>query len=515
MKVSIRMKFFAAICATSFVFVSVLAALNLFFYDDYYLFERQRELEDIYREVNKVYQGDVNAVADDLLELENNSGVRLSIMSADLKSRYDSTLAQLRPQIGYSIWGIPYPYYKVNREQLGEFEENARQIHDVLAKASASEMKSRGFTFVTTETDDKKDDKGFLCLVGLVSEDTEYLIARMPFTFMTQNSTFNSFFLMIASLLTLLICLTIGYVISRQFTRPLIQMGEVADSMARLDFSKKYEGTGLDEIGNLGRSINLLSEHLEEAISELKQSNKQLEEEIKEKEKIDAMRREFIVNASHELKTPIALIQGYAEGLRLGVAENAEDREYYCETIADEAGRMNTLVMQLLNLSKLELGRESTELNELDLNELFDTAVRKTEVLWSEKHQQIDLGVVNARMISDENLISQVIMNYLTNAIRYAPEGGKIRLYAAEEPDKAVTFTVWNEGEGLAEDELQKIWEKFYRTDKARSRESGGTGIGLSIVKAIAETLHAYCGAENRDNGIAFWFRVPKDVQQD
>ena len=150
MKVSIRMKFFAAICATSFVFVSVLAALNLFFYDDYYLFERQRELEDIYREVNKVYQGDVNAVADDLLELENNSGVRLSIMSADLKSRYDSTLAQLRPQIGYSIWGIPYPYYKVNREQLGEFEENARQIHDVLAKASASEMKSRGFTFVTT-----------------------------------------------------------------------------------------------------------------------------------------------------------------------------------------------------------------------------------------------------------------------------------------------------------------------------------------------------------------------------
>ena len=260
---------------------------------------------------------------------------------------------------------------------------------------------------------------------------------------------------------------------------------------------------------------NLLSEHLEEAISELKQSNKQLEEEIKEKEKIDAMRREFIVNASHELKTPIALIQGYAEGLRLGVAENAEDREYYCETIADEAGRMNTLVMQLLNLSKLELGRESTELNELDLNELFDTAVRKTEVLWSEKRQQIDLGVVNARMISDENLISQVIMNYLTNAIRYAPEGGKIRLYAAEEPDKAVTFTVWNEGEGLAEDELQKIWEKFYRTDKARSRESGGTGIGLSIVKAIAETLHAYCGAENRDNGIAFWFRVPKDVQQD
>lgn len=172
---------------------------------------------------------------------------------------------------------------------------------------------------------------------------------------------------------------------------------------------------------------------------------------------------------------------------------------------------MNTLVMQLLKLSKLELGRESTDLSELELSDLCESAVRKTEVLWSEKKQNIDTSGVKARIISDENLFSQVIMNYLTNAIRYAPDGGQIRLYTVEEPDGAVTFTVWNEGEGLAEDELQKIWEKFYRTDKARSRESGGTGIGLSIVKAIAETLHAYCGAENQDSGISFWFRVPKE----
>ena len=221
------------------------------------------------------------------------------------------------------------------------------------------------------------------------------------------------------------------------------------------------------------------------------------------------MRREFIVNASHELKTPIALIQGYAEGLRLGVADNAEDRAYYCETIADEAGRMNTLVMQMLRLSKLELGRESPDLTELEVNELFTEAVRKTEVLWSAKGQQIELEPTKVRVVSDENLLSQVVMNYLTNAVRYAPDGGRILLYAAQEPDGGVTLAVWNEGEALAEEELQKIWEKFYRTDKARSRESGGSGIGLSIVKAIAETLHASCGAENRDGGIVFWFRIP------
>lgn len=514
MKVSIRMKFFAAICATSFVFVSVLAALNIFFYDDYYLFERQKELAGIYQTVNKLYSGDVNVIADDLIELENNSGIRLSIVSADLKSLYDSTLAELKPEIGFSIFGTPYPYYRVNREQWGEFTESARQIREVLANADTDELRTHHYTFVTTKSSEK-EDKGFLCLVGQVNDGTEYLVARMPFTFMNQNSTFNSFFLMIASVFTLLLCLVIGYFISRQFTRPLIQMGDIAESIARLDFSKKYEGRSLDEVGDLGRSINLLSERLEAAICELQRSNTQLAEEIRQKERIDAMRREFIVNASHELKTPIALIQGYAEGLRLGVADNVEDRAYYCEIIADEAGRMNTLVMQLLRLSKLELGRESTDYSELELNELCTEAIRKTEVLWRERRQQIHLEEGEVRVISDENLLSQVVMNYLTNAIRYAPEGGQIRLYAAEEPGGAVTFTVWNEGEAIEEEELQKIWEKFYRTDKARSRESGGTGIGLSIVKAIAETLHASCGAENRDGGIAFWFRIPKFVPED
>lgn len=507
MKVSIRMKFFSAICATSLVFVGVLAALNLFFYDDYYLFERQKELTNIYQEVDSLYDGDVNSIADELIELENNSGVRLSIMSADLKSRFDSTLAQLTPEVGFSFFGTPF--YRVNHKQLGELTENTRQIHEVLASADTEELASRHFTYVTTKSD-AEDEKGYLSLVGLVNGGTEYLVARMPFTFMDQNSSFNSFFLMIASIFTLCLCLAIGYVISRQFTRPLIQMGDIAESIARLDFSKKYEGKSLDEVGDLGRSINLLSEHLEAAISELQRSNAQLAEEIREKEKIDAMRREFIVNASHELKTPIALIQGYAEGLRLGVADNVEDRAYYCEIIADEAGRMNTLVMQLLRLSKLELGRESTDLSELDIQELCADAVRKTEVLWSEKRQGIRMEETAVRVVSDENLFSQVIMNYLSNAIRYCPEGGRIVLYAAEEPDGAVTFTVWNEGEALEEEELQKVWEKFYRTDKARSRESGGTGIGLSIVKAIAETLHASCGAENRDDGIAFWFRMPK-----
>lgn len=506
MKLSIRTKFFAAICATSLVFVGVLSALNLFFYDDYYMYEREKALADIYQQVNRIYDGDVKTVYNDLLEIENNAGVRLSIVDEELRSEYDSAFSQMTPKVEYSIFGVPT--FTFDKKQLGELYQNAKQIDQILSNVDKDELASRKYTYVTTNNEE--DEKGFLCLVGQLSGGAEYLIARMPFTFLKENSSFNSIFLIITSLLTLLVCIVMGYFISRQFTRPLIQIGEVADSMAKLDFSKKYVGKSQDEVGELGRSINLLSEHLEEAISELQRSNSQLAEEIREKEKIDAMRREFIVNASHELKTPIALIQGYAEGLRLGVADNAEDRAYYCETIADEAGRMNTLVMQLLNLSKLELGREVADLSEVELYDLCEDAVRKTAVLREEKGQSIVYQDARAKVVSDENLLSQVVMNYLTNAIRYTPAGGNIELHAVTEPDGAVTFTVWNEGEGLAEEELQKIWEKFYRTDKARSRESGGTGIGLSIVKAIAETLHASCGAENRDGGIAFWFRIPK-----
>ena len=168
-------------------------------------------------------------------------------------------------------------------------------------------------------------------------------------------------FLLIAGGCALLICLGCGYVISRQFTRPCIQMAGLADRMSELDFSMQYTGKGDgDEIDQLGQSLNRLSAYLEQSIGELKESNDQLAQEIEEKERIDNMRQEFIVNVSHELKTPIALIQGYAEGLTAGVADDPEDRKFYCDTIADEADHLHKLVMPLLSLSRLEPGAEHT-----------------------------------------------------------------------------------------------------------------------------------------------------------
>ena len=216
----------------------------------------------------------------------------------------------------------------------------------------------------------------------------------------------------------------------------------------------------------------------------------------------------FFQNASHELKTPIALIQGYAEGLTAGVADDPEDRKFYCDTIADEAGHMNRLVMQLLSLSKLELGAEQTFYEEIDLHEMCRDAVQKTAVLCESKNLSVDCADTHITVRTDSGLLEQVLMNYLSNAIRYTAEGGSIVISAVRNGGRT-RLTVFNAGEGLPEDELPKIWEKFYRTDRARTREAGGTGIGLSLVRAIADTLHGDCGAENVPGGIAFWFDIP------
>ena len=336
----------------------------------------------------------------------------------------------------------------------------------------------------------------------------------MPYAYIEQNSSLNLLFLVIAGGCALLICLVIAYLISRQFTRPLIAMSALADRMSELDFSTKYEGSENDEIGRLGQSLNRLSAYLEQTISELKQSNEQLAQEIREKERVDNMRREFIVNVSHELKTPIALIQGYAEGLTAGVADDPEDRKYYCDTIADEADHMNKLVMQLLSLSRLELGAEQTYTEDVDLHALCAEAVRKTTVLCESRGLTVDYADTHVTVRTDGDLLDQVLMNYLSNAIRYTVDGGQIRISAAR-ADGRVRLTVFNQGDGLPEEELPKIWEKFYRTDRARTRAAGGTGIGLSLVRAIADTLHGSCGARNVEGGIEFWFELPETAEPD
>lgn len=503
MKVSVKVKFFAAICAIALAFIGILMVLNLFFYDDYYLSQRQRSLTDFYQQMDVAYSGDITDVAALLDRSENADGVRLAIVASNGTVIYDTIMREQLADTNqlFSNAGRENLFYGLSLTQTA------------LRNVDAAQLDSVGSAFVNVFDPARQEE--YLCLVGKLNGNTEYLVARVPFSYMEENSAFNTTFLLIAGGFTLLICIFLAFLFARHFTQPLIEISGVANAMSEMDFSKKYEGRSRDEFGQLGQSINRLSEHLEQAIGELQRSNEQLAREVCEKERIDSMRREFIVNVSHELKTPIALIQGYAEGLREGVAVSAEDCAYYCETIEGEAVRMNHLVMQLLSLSKLELGRETPAPVDVEIDGLTRAVADKTAVLRTDGGQQLRLRPSGLTVRTDYGMLEQVVTNYLTNAIRYTPAGGLIEVFAVREPDGAVTLSVFNEGEGLPEEELALIWEKFYRTDKARSRESGGSGVGLSIVHATAEVLGASCGAENAQQdgrqGMVFWFRLPPD----
>ena len=307
---------------------------------------------------------------------------------------------------------------------------------------------------------------------------------------------------------TLIICIGLVWYFSRRITKPIQELAELSDRMANLDFEAKYTSGGNNEIGELGDNFNRMSQKLEKAISELKQANNSLQQDIEQKEKMEQMRTEFMGNVSHELKTPIALIQGYAEGLKEGVNDDPESRDFYCDVIMDEAGKMNRMVKNLMTLNQLEFGNDKVEFERFNLTELIGGVLQSMDILSQQKDVQLIFREKNPVYVwGDEFKIEQVVRNYVSNAYNHVNEEKIIEVKILQE-DGLAKVTVFNTGKPIPEEDVPRIWDKFYKVDKAHTREYGGNGIGLSIVKAIMESMHQQYGVKNYDNGVEFWFTL-------
>lgn len=296
--------------------------------------------------------------------------------------------------------------------------------------------------------------------------------------------------------------------LSNRVTKPILELADISGRMKHLDFEAKYTGKDKTEIAILGNNINELSEALEETISELKTANNELLKDIERKDKVDEMRKEFLSNVSHELKTPIALIQGYAEGLKEGISEDAESRAYYCDVIMDEAAKMNAMVKKLLTLNQLESGNEIVNMERFDVTALVKNYIASADIMIRQKDVSVrmeDYGPVY--VWGDEFRVEEVFMNYFTNALNYA-QGEKIIDVRVTRLAEKVRISVFNTGSPIPEESLSHLWDKFYKVDKARTREYGGSGIGLSIVKAVMESMNQEYGVTNYDNGVEFWFEL-------
>lgn len=338
--------------------------------------------------------------------------------------------------------------------------------------------------------------------------DGKCFLVRSPLASIKESiSISNRFYLMIAVAACVIGGIFIAF-FSRRMTRPIIELTELSQKMANLDFEARYTSGGEDEIGILGNNFNQMSEILEKTIAELKSANNELQKDIEKKEQIDEMRKEFLSNVSHELKTPIALIQGYAEGLQDNINDDPESREFYCEVIIDEANKMNQMVKKLLTLNQLEFGNEQISMERFDLTELIRGVMQSSSLLAEQAEAKLFFWQEEPLYVwGDEFHVEEVLTNYITNAIHYAKYDKKIDIRCVKDGNTIKTI-VFNTGDTIPEEELDKIWIKFYKVDKARTREYGGNGIGLSIVKAIMDSMNQQCGVKNFDNGVAFWFTL-------
>lgn len=355
---------------------------------------------------------------------------------------------------------------------------------------------------------DKRSNASYMEAWGFFSDNSTLFIMSMPLAGIHDSVMLANRFTTFVGFVALILGTIIMYFVANRVIKPVLALAALSEKMSNLDFDARYEADAQDEIGILGRNMNNLSSRLKDAIGALQDANRQLQHDIDEKTQIDEMRKEFIANVSHELKTPIALIQGYAEGLTEGMCEDEESRNYYCEVIMDEAGKMNKMVKQLLTLTALEFGNDAPSMDTFDITELIQDLIRSSSILIQQNEATVCYQPDGPCMVfADEFKIEEVVTNYLTNAIHHLDGERRIEI-RVEKIGETVKVTVFNTGNPIPEADLPNLWTKFYKVDKARTRAYGGSGIGLSIVKAIMDIHHQSCGVVNVEGGVEFWFTL-------
>lgn len=347
----------------------------------------------------------------------------------------------------------------------------------------------------------------YLMMFGRLSEGISFIL-RTPVESIRESVAVANRFFAYAGIVGTVTGAVIIWIVSGRIVRPIRKLNKISEQMVHLDFDAKYQGRSRNEIGMLGENINKLSESLEKSISELKTANNELRKDIEKKEKIDEMRQEFLANVSHELKTPIALIQGYAEGLSEAVNDDPESRTFYCEVIMDEASRMNTMVQKLLTLNQLEFGNDVVSMERFDMTALLQNYIQSAGILIRQNGIEVCMeDYLPVYVWGDEFMTEEVFMNYFSNAVNHCAGEKKI-VVKLEQRETKVRVSVFNTGDPIPEEAVSHLWEKFYKVDKARTREYGGSGVGLSIVKAAMDAMGQQYGVENYQNGVLFWFEL-------
>lgn len=488
---SVKVKLFLMLSLIILLIILFLILVNNFVFGEFYLYSKTQSLKSVYEVINDYYNSGANIDIDSELEkiaIKNNFDILIrndqNINVFTSNKDFFSTLGQMNEMTS-----------SINSGQIIEQDEkyNIKKMKDI----------KTGISYVLLSS---QLDNGYL------------LYIRIPLTSIEESVKISNNFLYLMAGFTILISAVIVSFVTRKFADPILELNSIAKKMANLDFSHKYRITDADdEINNLGKSINVMSDKLERTIKQLRRTNIELEKDIEEKSKIDEMRKSFISDVSHELKTPIALIQGYSEGLLENVNTDEESRKFYAEVILDETNKMDKLVKQLLELMTIEYGKREFNDNKFNVVELEQQIIIKSQVMLQEKEAKMELvSPEEINVIADDFYIEQVISNYVTNALKHVKEvNGEnyIKIYNEVNVEKnKVRIKVFNTGDNIKEEDLSRIWNRFFKADESRNRDDGGTGIGLSFVKAIMNNYKNEYGVVNKENGVEFYFDLDLEI---
>lgn len=487
---SIRIRLFLILSITILTIIVALILMNNIILKSFFLYSKEQTLLDVYNQINEFYKNpeDTDKMKDELQKIAVNNNFDILIQKENYINVYTSNRE-----------------FGLSNIEINKILEESNKEDEVLYKKDNVNIK---------KVADSKTSMRYVLLSARL-DNGYYLYIKLPLQFIYDSVKISNTFLYLIGGATIIISGIVTMFIAKRFTEPILELNDIAKRMAKLDFSKKYQENGAeDEINNLGKSINEMSRKLETTIKQLRTSNTELERDIEEKSKIDEMRRTFISDVSHELKTPIALIQGYSEGLIENVNSDEENRKFYAEVIQDEANKMDKLVKELLELMKLEYGGRKFNNTNFNIVELINEVIRKSKVMLEENNIKVKFEVDEEHFVyADEFYIEQILTNYFTNAIKNADEIEKEKYIEIkiEEKENTVKISVFNTGKNINEENLNKIWKRFYKEDTSRNREAGGSGIGLSLVKAIMDNYKNEYGVKNKYNGVEFYFELNKN----
>ena len=483
-RLSSQFVFIAAAIIAAYVFLQLLA--NGLLLERYYTFRTRQKLLGAYELVQQM------------------DGVDLATMAAI--EQQDITVALFEAGTGrvlYSSRSEDAVRARLLAQVLAEVREGLLAAHEdvFVAKRDSSSITASG----TKLTIDPAMILG--ARVGLTLVELSIQLETIQ-----ESTAIAQQFTAVVGILMLLVMSIVLPRAARLITRPVEQMTEAAQCIAQRDFSRRCDDSFQHEIGSLAHSINSMSDQLQRYTDELQTANDRLKEDLEVIRRAQQARRSLVSNISHDIKTPIALISGYAAGLASGMADTPEKMREYCDVIIDESDRMLQMIDRMLQLSRIESGAVALTMEGFSLSELLDDLLEKFHV----EIERAGIALTRAYepgacVVSDYVCVEQVLTNYIQNAVEHMGAGREMRITVRRAEHDRLRVSVFNSAAPFSDDERDELWDSFYRGEKSRKRAGSQSGLGLAIVRGNMQLLGERYGVENVPGGVEFYLELPEE----